>query len=368
MIADRMSEIDSSGIRKIFNLAQKMQNPVNLSIGQPDFDVPEEIKTAAIKAIMDGANKYTVTQGIAELRDGISKQLQKHRGVNAEDVIITSGVSGALTLALMVLINPGDEVLIPDPAFVSYKHLTKFCGGKPVFVDTYPDFQLTAARIQPHITKKTKALVMNSPANPTGILCTAHEIKEIAELARKHNLVVISDEIYHSYDYHHTFESIGKYYEKTLILDGFSKSFAMTGWRMGYAAGPTSIIAEMIKLQQYTFVCAPSFAQCALAISLETDVSHYIANYKKKRDLMYDGLKDRFRIVKPDGAFYFFPQVPWGTDEEFVASAVKNNLLIIPGSVFSERNTHFRICYTASEETIKCGIDILNTLAQQQPS
>ena len=157
-----MSEIDSSGIRKIFNLAQKMQNPVNLSIGQPDFDVPEEIKAAAIKAIMDGANKYTVTQGIAELRDRISKQLQKHRGVNAEDVIITSGVSGALTLALMVLINPGDEVLIPDPAFVSYKHLTKFCGGKPVFVDTYPDFQLTAARIQPHITKKTKALVMNS--------------------------------------------------------------------------------------------------------------------------------------------------------------------------------------------------------------
>lgn len=365
MIAHRMSKIDSSGIRKVFDLAQKMQNPVNLSIGQPDFDVPEEIKMAAMKAMKDGANKYTVTQGIAELRNGLLNRLQKQRGVNAEDIIITSGVSGALTLVFMVMINPEDEVLIPDPAFVSYKHLVNFCSGKPIFINTYPDFQLTAARIEPHITKKTRALVMNSPANPTGIMCTVRDIKEIAELARKYNLVVVSDEIYHDYDYHHEFESIGKYYEKTLTLDGFSKSFAMTGWRMGYAAGPASIISEMIKLQQYTFVCAPSPAQYAVAKSLDTDLSKYIASYKKKRDLMYEGLKDKFRIVKPGGAFYFFPQVPWGTDEEFVATAINKNLLIIPGSVFSERHTHFRISYAASEETIHRGIDILNSISQQ---
>ncbi len=365
MIAHRMSKIDSSGIRKVFDLAQKMRNPVNLSIGQPDFDVPEEIKAEAIKAIKDGANKYTVTQGIAELRDGLLKRLRNQRGVNAEDILITSGVSGALTLAFMALINPEDEVLIPDPAFVSYKHLVNFCSGKPVFIDTYPDFQLTAARIQPCLTKKSKVLVMNSPANPTGIMCTSRDIKDIADLAKKHNLLVISDEIYHDFDYHHEFESIGRYYEKTLVLDGFSKSFAATGWRMGYAAGPAHIIREMIKLQQYTFVCAPAPAQYAIAKSLDTDLSKYIASYKKKRDMMYDGLKDNFRIVKPDGAFYFFPQVPWGNDEEFVASAIKKNLLVIPGSVFSERNTHFRISYAASEETINRGIDILNSLLTQ---
>lgn len=364
MIAHRMSKIDSSGIRKVFDLAQKMQNPVNLSIGQPDFDVPEEIKTEAIKAIKDGTNKYTVTQGIPELRNSLLKRLQKERGVNAEGIMITSGVSGALTLAFLVLINLEDEVLIPDPAFVSYKHLANFCGGKPVFIDTYPDFKLTAARIHPHITKKTTILIINSPANPTGVMCTTQELKEIADLARRHNLLVISDEIYHDYDYNHEFDSIGRYYEKTLILDGFSKSFAMTGWRMGYAAGPANIINEMIKLQQYTFVCAPSPAQYAVAKSLDTDLSRYIASYKKKRDWMYDGLKDKYHMVKPGGAFYLFPQVPWGTDEEFVASAIQKNLLIIPGSVFSERHTHFRISYAASEETIKRGIDILNSLAK----
>lgn len=360
-----MSQLDSSGIRKVFDLAQKMQNPVNLSIGQPDFDVPEEIKTEAIKAIQNGINKYTVTQGIPELRDGLIKRLQKERGVNAEGIMITSGVSGALTLAFMVLVNPDDEVLIPDPAFVSYKHLANFCGGKPVFVDTYPDFQLTAARIQPHITKKTRILVINSPANPTGVLCATRELKEIAELARRHNLLIISDEIYHDYDYNHAFDSIGRYHEKTLILDGFSKSFAVTGWRMGYAAGPASIISEMIKLQQYTFVCAPSPAQYAVARSLDIDLDNYISSYKKKRDLMYDGLKDTYHLIKPGGAFYFFPQVPWGTDEEFVSAAIQKNLLIIPGSVFSERQTHFRISYAASEETLKRGIDILNSLSRQ---
>jgi len=363
MIAYRMSKLDSSGIRKVFDLAQKMQNPVNLSIGQPDFDVPGEIKTEAIKAINDGFNKYTVTQGTPELRDVLIKRLQKERGVNAESIMITSGVSGALTLAFMVLVNPEDEVVIPDPAFVSYKHLTNFCGGKTVFADTYPDFKLTASRIQPHITKKTKILIINSPANPTGAMCTTQELKEIAELARKHNLLIVSDEIYHDYDYEHQFDSIGRYYEKTLILDGFSKSFAMTGWRMGYAAGPSNIIAEMIKLQQYTFVCAPSFAQYALSRSLGTDMNKYIISYKKKRDLIYEGLKDKYKVTKPGGAFYLFPQVPWGTDEEFVTAAIKKNLLIIPGSVFSERHTHFRISYAASEETIASGIEILNSIA-----
>jgi len=364
-IANRMSKLDSSGIRKIFDLAQKMQNPVNLSIGQPDFDVPEDIKAEAINAIKRGANKYTVTQGIPELCKSLLGHLQEERGVHAENIIITSGVSGALTLACQVLIDPGDEVLIPDPAFVSYKHLTNFCGGIPLLVDTYPDFKLTAARIQPYITPKTRILIINSPANPTGVMSSPQELKEIAELAKKHNLLVISDEIYHDYDYNHEFESIGCYYDNTLILDGFSKSLAMTGWRMGYAAGPSAIISEMIKLQQYTFVCASSFAQYALAKAGEIHLHGLLESYRKKRDMMYDGLKDKYHIVKPEGAFYLFPQAPWGTDEEFTAAAIQQNLLIIPGNVFSERNTHFRISYAASEATIERGIDILNRLAKR---
>jgi len=358
-----MSHIDSSGIRKVFDLAQKMKSPVNLSIGQPDFDVPGEIKEKAIDAIHEGANKYTITQGIPEFRNVLMERLKKERGVDAESIIVTSGVSGALTLAFMALVDPGDEVIIPDPAFVIYKHLANFCSGKPVYVDTYPDFKLTAERIQPHITGKTKIIVINSPANPTGVMSTHQELKDIAELAKKHNLLVISDEIYHDYDYNNEFESIGKYYDKTLVLDGFSKSFAMTGWRLGYAAGPDDIIREMIKLQQYTFVCAPSFAQHAVTRSWGFDLSKYIADYRKKRDMMYEGLKDKFHIVKPGGAFYFFPQVPWGTDEEFVSTAIQNNLLIIPGSVFSERRTHFRISYAATEETIEKGLKILNSIA-----
>lgn len=365
MIADRMSKLDSSGIRKIFDLAQKMQNPVNLSIGQPDFDVPEDIKTEAINAINRGANKYTVTQGIPELCKSLLGRLQKERGVNAENIIITSGVSGALTLAFLVLVNPGDEVLISDPSFVSYKHLTNFCGGVPLLVDTYPDFKLTAARIQPYMTPKTRILIINSPANPTGVMSSPRELKEIAELAKKHDLLVISDEIYHDYDYNHEFESIGRYYDKTLIMDGFSKSLAMTGWRMGYAAGPSAIINEMLKLQQYTFVCASSFAQHALAKAGEIHLHGVLESYRKKRDLMYDGLKDKYHIVKPGGAFYLFPQVPWGTDEEFTTAAIQQNLLIIPGSVFSERHTHFRISYAAADATIERGIDILNKLAKR---
>jgi len=358
-----MSKLDSSGIRKVFDLAQKMKSPVNLSIGQPDFDVPEAVKAEAIKAIYEGVNKYTLTQGIPELRNQLLESLQKKRSVSTESIMVTSGVSGALTLALMVLLNPDDEVIIPDPAFVMYKHLTNFNNGRPVFVDTYPDFKLTAERIQPHITPKTKLIVINSPANPTGVMSTPQELKEIAELANKYKLVVISDEIYHNYDYNSGFESIGKYYHKTLILDGFSKSFAMTGWRLGYAAGPEDIISEMIKLQQYSFVCAPSFAQYAVSRSWEVDMSKYIAQYKKKRDIMYEGLREKYQIVKPEGAFYLFPQVPWGTDDEFVTTAIEKNLLIIPGNVFSERHTHFRISYAANEKNIQKGIDILNSLA-----
>ncbi len=364
MIATRMHGLDSSGIRKVFDLAQKMKNPVNLSIGQPDFDVTETIKKDAIDAINSGANRYTMTQGIPELREKCLRHSQKMYGTLGDNIIITCGVSGGATLAFLVLVNPGDEILIPDPYFGMYKYLAKLCGGTPKFISTYPDFKLTAEHILAHITPRSKVLVINSPSNPTGAICNSGEIRDIVEVARKHDLIIISDEIYRDFTYDEHFESVGKFYEKTLVLGGFSKSHAVTGWRTGYAIGPAEIINEMIKLQQYTFVCAPSFAQVAISKTIDHEIDEHIRGYKRKRDLIYDNLKGLYNVTRPKGAFYIFPQAPWGTGQEFVTEAIKRNLLIIPGWVFSEQDTHFRISYAASDEAIEKGIEILIGLAK----
>ncbi len=363
MIANRMQGFEASGIRKVFDLAQKIKNPVNLSIGQPDFDVPEDVKKEAITAIKKGFNRYTRTQGIPELGDKILEKAKKERGIKAENIMITSGVAGALTLAFQVLVNPGDEVLIPDPYFVSFKHLVNFCGGKPKYIDTYPDFELTPERITPLITPRTKILIINSPSNPTGVVYNLQQLKEISEIAKEHNLIIISDEIYKKFVYDTEYQSIGKFYENTVTCNGFSKSYAMTGWRLGSAIGPTKIIDEMMKLQQYTYICAPSFAQIAGVKAMDINMDAYIDDYKKKRDYVCANLNGSYKLIKPEGAFYAFPQTPWGTDEEFVTEAIKHDLLIIPGSVFSEKKTHFRISYAATFETLERGVKILNSLA-----
>jgi len=287
MIASRMARIDASGIRKVFDLAARMKNPVNLSIGQPDFDIPDNIKEAAIEAIRRGENKYTVTQGIEELRRRVAEHLKSEYGWRPEGVLITSGVSGALLLALLVLVNEGDEVLIPDPYFVMYKHLVNLCGGVPVFVDTYPDFHITAEKIEPRITDRTKLLLLNSPSNPTGIVDSAREMKEIAGLSARRNLFVITDEIYSTFCYDGPYPSlISHMRQNVLLITGFSKSHGFTGWRLGYAAGPEKIIEEMTKLQQYSFVCAPSMVQWAGLEAFETDMTAYREAYKKKRDII----------------------------------------------------------------------------------
>jgi aspartate aminotransferase/aminotransferase len=264
--------------------------------------------------------------------------------------------------------NEGDEVVVPDPYFVMYKHLANLCGGVPVFVDTYPDFRVTAERLQRHITPKTRLLLLNSPANPTGAVVEDAELPRIAALAKQHDLIVLSDEIYDFFTYGPKPRSIAALYPKTLLMGGFSKSHAMTGWRLGYAAGPREIIGEMIKLQQFSFVCAPSFAQFAGLVALETDTSAYAEAYRGKRDLIYSGLVEAgYEVQEPGGAFYIFPKVPWGTDHEFVAAAIKNQLLIIPGSVFSEKATHARISYAATDEMIRRGLEVLRKLKREGP-
>jgi len=365
-LASRMGCIDASGIRKVFALAAQMKDPINLSIGQPDYDVDEAVKETAIAAIRGGHNAYTQTWGNQDLRDAVSAYYQNRFGVTPENVMITSGVSGALFLTLMATVNPGDEVIFADPYFVMYPHLVNLLGGKPVAVDTYPDFKLTPERVEPLITPKTKMLIVNSPSNPTGVTLSKDELRALAELARKHNLLVLTDEIYEALLYDEAPATMIGMYDNVILLNGLSKSAGMTGWRVGFAAGPEAIIQAMNTLQQYTFVCAPAPAQKASVTALAQDISGHVADYREKRDIIYDGLKDTFKIsTKPGGAFYIFPEAPGGDGDAFVAKAIQNNLLIIPGSVFSAKKTHFRVSFASKNETLRRGIDVLNRLAAE---
>lgn len=363
-LAQRTTRIDSSGIRKVFALAADLKDPVNLSIGQPHFDVADEVKQAAVDAIHAGRNSYTLTAGLPPLRDKI-KQRYLGRGWNdLGDVMITSGVSGGILLSLMALLDEGDEIIVPDPYFVMYKHLVNFIGAKPVYLDTYPDFQMDPDKVAALVTPRTKAILLNSPGNPTGVVYSEAVVKGIAEIAARQDIVLISDEIYDAFLYDGELHSPAPHYPNTLILGGFSKSAAMTGWRMGWAYGPQELIGAMINIQMYSFVCAPSFAQHACMKALDLDLTPRRDEYRSKRDRIYNGLKDHFEVVKPGGAFYIFPKAPDSDGDAFVKRAIENNLLIVPGSVFSERKTHFRISYAAEDATIDRGIEILQRLAK----
>jgi len=362
MISNRAKMIDSSGIRKVFDLAASLENPVDLSIGQPDFDVPKEVKEEAIDWIRRGFNKYTVTQGIPELIDEVRRYYQRRFNVELDRVLITSGVSGGLTLAFLSALDPGDEVLVLDPYFVMYKHLVTLFGAVPRYVDTYPDFHVRPEALEKALSKRAKAIVINSPANPTGAVLNRDELKLVAEFAEAHNLLIVSDEIYEQLTFDSEPDTVARYSSNVLVLNGLSKMGGMTGWRVGYAAGPAELIERMTMIQQYTFVCAPAFAQKAAIVALQRGTAEMLASYRRKRDIVYDGLKQRFNVNKPAGAFYIFPEAPGGEADGFVRRAIENNVLIIPGNVFSERNTHFRISFAAPDETLQQGVRILNAL------
>jgi aspartate/methionine/tyrosine aminotransferase len=386
-ITDRLKAMDASGIRRVFDLAASLKDPVNLSIGQPDFDVPAPVKAAAVEAIEQGRNRYTPTQGTGALREKIAQRLagefpHTFAGPNADTLnddtglLVTSGVSGGLVLALMTTVGPGDEVLIPDPYFVMYKHLVTLAGATPVYVDTYPDFQLTAERIEPHLTERSKVILFNSPSNPTGAVATWPTCQALVELAEQHGLLLISDEIYDEFCYEKPPANAGQARcpspaacsANVVLLRGFSKTYAMTGWRLGYAAGPKPILDQMTKLQQYSFVCAPSMVQQAGAAALDMDMTEHVTHYRQKRDKVVAQLSDHFELATPGGAFYAFPKVPEHlnvTGQQFVEKAIDKGLLIIPGNVFSQRDTHFRLSYACDDATLDRGLDMLIELAKK---
>ncbi len=362
-IADRTKAFDSSGIRDVFDLASKLKDPVNLSIGQPDFDVPDPVKSAAIDAVNSGKNGYALTQGMPVLRDKLIEQIKTELNHDDRDVFVSSGTSGGLVLSLMSCVNPGEEVIFFDPYFVMYESLVQLVGGVPVPVNIYPDFQVDLNRLADAITPKTKAIIVNSPANPTGVVFSAEEIRDIALLAKEKNIALISDEIYSRFCYDQPFVSPAKFNKETIVIDGFSKSYAMTGWRIGWVHAPTELIQTMTKLQQYTFVCAPQPAQWGAAAAFDVNIQHHVDAYREKRDKIWNGLKDLYEIAKPGGAFYMFPKLPWGTGKEFFTKAVEKNLLLIPGNIFSNQDTHFRLSYAADDKVLDRGIEILRELA-----
>ena len=364
-IARRMHQIDASGIRKVFDLAAEMTDPVNLSIGQPHFDTPQPVKDALSRAVQEGKNAYSQTQGIRPLIEKIQAQVDEAYGHSDRKVFISSGSSGGLMLALCTLVDPGDEVIVFDPYFVMYKHLTALAGGKTVLIDTYPDFRIDVDKVRAAITDRTKVILSNSPANPTGYVAGERELRELAELAAEKNVALVSDEIYRAFCYDRPFVSPACWNERTIVIDGFSKSYSMTGWRLGFVHGPEEVMQQMIKLQQFTFVCAPHPVQWAGLSALDCEVTDRVDQYRRKRDFLLAELGDDYTIAGAGGAFYLFVEAPWGTGTEFVTEAIKNNLLIIPGNVFSSRDTHFRISYAAEDETLRQGVDILKRLARK---
>lgn len=362
-IADRTKQFDSSGIRRMFDLAAKLENPVNLSIGQPDFDVPQPVKDEMIDAVQNGKNGYALTQGMPVLREKLQAQIDEQFQQEDRKVFVCSGTSGGLMLSAMAMVNPGDEVIFFDPYFVMYPALIRMVGGVPVPISTYPDFKIDLDRLTDAINERTKLIIINSPSNPTGFCYSDEQIEQVAKIAADRGVCLVSDEIYSRFTYDNPHTSAASFNPETVVIDGFSKSYAMTGWRCAYVHGPSRIIDAMLKLQQFTFVCAPQPVQWASAVAMDTDISEHVDRYREKRDRAIEGLKDNFEIVKPGGAFYLFPKAPWGTGEQFVEHAIENNLMVIPGNVFSDENTHFRISYAVDDKTLEAGIEILNRIA-----
>lgn len=374
-LSDRVSSIDVSGIRRAFQLGADLENPINLSIGQPDFPVPGVMKEAAIDAIQSDLNGYTLTTGHPPLLKAISTHLEKdinwNCGSDDLDLMITSGTSGALLLSFMAMLNPGDEVVIADPYFVVYPTLGPMTGSSIIYCDTYPDFRMTAERVESCLTDRTKLVLVNSPANPTGVILNDEELKDLVDLCSSRDILLVSDEIYDLFTYPEHLDSGGRcpsparHTKDMLLIRGFGKNYGCTGWRLGYAAGPSWLIAEMAKLQQYTFVCAPSMAQAGATRSFEIDMGPEIGEYHARSMMIHEALGDITTVSSTGGAFYAFIEVPGKlgcSATEFCERAIERNLILIPGAVFSQRDTHVRISYACERTKLAQGLDILRDM------
>ncbi len=362
-LAQRISSVPPSGIRKFFDIIATMDDVISLGVGEPDFATPGHITQAGIRSLERGETSYTSNSGMLELREELSKHLSSLYGVAyspADELLITVGVSEALYLALLTAVDLGDEVIVPEPCFVSYKPGVIFAGGTPVTVEAKVEngFEITAAEIEGKITPKTKALLIGYPNNPTGAVMSRTRLEEMAALAEKHDLIVISDEIYDRLVYgveHVCFSSLPNMRERTILLGGFSKTYAMTGWRLGYAAAPVHILDGMRKAHQYMIMCAPTTAQVAGIEALrngEEAVQEMLAEYDQRRRVIVDGLNSiGMPCFEPQGAFYAFPSIQNTSlsSEEFSEKLLfEQKVAVVPGTAFGECGEGYVRCAYAT--------------------
>ncbi len=363
--AKHIMDIESSGIRKCFDGAGP--GAVNLSIGQPDFDTPQHIKDAAIKAIEQGMTGYTPNLGVPELRAAICEKLRRENGINCtiDQVMVTSGASEALFLAIAAVTSPGDEVLMPDPGFVSYRPLTQAVGGRAVGVPLDDELKLSVDEVAERITPKTSAIILNSPSNPTGAVQSNREIKGLAELAEDKDIFLISDEVYEHFIYEGEHISPGRYSENVITINAVSKTYAMTGWRLGYLAAPLPAIDAMLKIHQYIQACASSISQAAALAALtgpQDCVREMRETFRRRRDMMVAGLKELgIDLVVPKGAFYLFPRV--GDGDDFAAKLSAAGVITVPGSAFGANGRpYIRISYATSDGNLQIALDRMRSV------
>ncbi len=368
-IAKRVEQLAPSGIRAFFDLVLGMKDVISLGVGEPDFVTPRHIREKAISSLEQGYTSYTSNKGMPQLREAINKFLEKRFGISYdfnEEMLITVGVSEGLDLAFRAILDPGDQVLIHDPCYVSYAPVVTLTGGQPIMLKTElsTGFKLTPQLIEAHCTPKVKALMINYPCNPTGTSYTKKELEAIAAVVRKHDLIVISDEVYDelSYDFEHTpFASLKGMKERTIYLNGFSKAYAMTGFRLGWAAGPSEIIAGMTKIHQYTMLCAPITAQMAALEAIKSgfrDVQEMKREYLRRRNYIVGALNDiGLPCHMPQGAFYVFPSIKnTGKKSMDFAKGLlhEKKVALVPGSAFGASLDDFiRISYASSYDNLK---------------
>ena len=369
-ISDRVAATPPSGIRKFFDIAATMKDVISLGIGEPDFVTPQPILQAGIDSLQRGETAYTSNSGTAELRTALSQHLNKLYNVNydpAEEIIVTVGVSEALYLVMTAVLNPGDEVIIPEPSFVSYAPEVSFASGVPVAVPTYvkDNFQVTAETIEAAITPKTKAILLGYPNNPTGAVMTKEVMLEVTAVAEQHDLLIISDEIYDRLVYgieHVCVPSLPGMRERTVLLGGFSKDYAMTGWRIGYACAPAEILAAMRKVHQYTIMSAPTTGQAAAVAALTPAGDRYVEEmrqeYDRRRRLIVDGFNTLgMDCFEPRGAFYAFPSIAktgMSSDDFAMRLLDEEEVAMVPGDAFGASGAGFvRASYATAYEKIE---------------
>jgi len=368
--------IPPSGIRKFFDIVTEMKDAISLGVGEPDFVTPWRVREAGIYSLEKGHTHYTSNWGLAELREEIAKYASKKYNLEydpKDEIIVTVGGSEGIDLALRALVGPGDEVLVQQPCFVSYKPCVEFCGATPVIIETKEEnqFKLTAKGIEEKITSHTKLLIMSFPNNPTGAIMTKEELEPIAEVIKKHDLLVISDEIYSELTYgcsHTSIASLPEMRDRTIVINGFSKAFAMTGWRMGYTCAHRDITGAMFKIHQYAIMCSPTTSQYAAIEALRScddEVEMMNREYNNRRRLIIDGLRNAgLKCFEPLGAFYAFPSIKETglSSEDFCEKLLmEEKLAVVPGNAFGNCGEGFvRMSYAYSVDTINSALERIN--------